>query len=145
MRELARVLKPGGRICTAVWAQPEGNPWATIPMVAIAKEIELPVASSDAPGLFRCAAPGAISEVMAAEGLHDLRETEVRSVLTAASADEYWQYMTEIAAPVIAGLSLVDADAQARIRDAVMDAVKGFETDGRVELPLHARCIVATR
>ena len=145
VRELTRVLKPGGKICTAVWAQPEGNPWATIPMGAIATEVELPATPPDAPSLFRCAAPGAIGEVMAAEGLHDVRESDVRAMLTASSADEYWQYMTDVAAPVIAGLSLVDEEARDRIRALVTETVKSFEDDGRVQLPLHARCIVATR
>ena len=39
--ELARVLKPGGKLCTAVWAQPEGNPRASIPVAAIATETEV--------------------------------------------------------------------------------------------------------
>ncbi len=34
--ELARVLKPGGRVCASVWVRPEDNPWVTLPMAAIA-------------------------------------------------------------------------------------------------------------
>jgi ubiquinone/menaquinone biosynthesis C-methylase UbiE len=143
--ELRRVLKPGGRLCTAVWAEPDGNPWATIPMAAIAAETELPAAPPDAPGLFRCAAPGAIGGVFAAAGLHDVGETDVRASLSTASAEEYWQYMTEVAAPVIAGLSLVDDEARARIRAASMQAADAFAVDGRLELPLHARCIIGTK
>ena len=94
--ELKRVLKPGGRLCTAVWAQPDGNPWATIPMGAIATEVDLPPTPPDAPGLFRCAAPGAIGDVFASAGLHDVGETDVRAVLTTASADEYWRYTERI-------------------------------------------------
>ena len=137
--ELTRVLKPGGRLCTAVWAQPAGNPWATIPMGAIAAEVELPATPPDAPGLFRCATPGAISEVFAAAGLHDVVETDVRAMLTVATAEEYWQYMTEVAAPVVAGLSLVDDEARDRIRAAVIDKVSSFDVDGQPQLPLHAR------
>ena len=142
--ELTRVLKPGGKVCTAVWAQPEGNPWATIPMGAIAMEADMPATPPDAPGLFRCAAPGAIGDVFAAAGLHDVRETDVRAALATSSADEYWQYMTEVAAPVIAGLSLVDDEARERIRGVVMEKVGGLEVDGQPRLPLHARCIIAT-
>ena len=28
--EFARVLKPGGRLCSSVWVKPEENPWTTI-------------------------------------------------------------------------------------------------------------------
>lgn len=145
VRELQRVVRPGGRLCTAVWAGPEGNPWATIPMAAIATETELPPTPPDAPGLFRCAMPGAIGDVLAAAGFHDVVETDVTASLTTGSAAEYWDYMTEIAAPVIAGLSLVDAEAVARIRSDVMTQVEAFAVDGRLRIPLHARCIVGTR
>ncbi len=39
--EFARVLKPGGRVCSSVWVKPEANPWTTIPMQAIATETGL--------------------------------------------------------------------------------------------------------
>lgn len=114
-------------------------------MAAIATETELPSTPPDAPGLFRCATPGAIGDVLAAAGFHDVVETDVTASLTTSSAAEYWDYMTEIAAPVIAGLSLVDAEAVARIRSVVMTQVDAFEVDGRLRIPLHARCIVGTR
>jgi ubiquinone/menaquinone biosynthesis C-methylase UbiE len=143
--ELRRVLRPGGRLCTAVWAQPEGNPWATIPMAAIATETELPATPADAPGLFRCAAPGAISDLFAAAGFRDVGETDVRASLATTSSEEYWQYMTEVAAPVIAGLSVLDEAARARARSAAMDEAEAFEVDGQLRLPLHARCVIGTR
>jgi SAM-dependent methyltransferase len=144
--ELKRVLKPGGRLCAAVWAGPEGNPWATVPMAAIATEIELPPASPDMPGLFRCAAPGAIGGMFKAAGLQNVAETDVRSFLVTASAQEYWQYLTEVVAPVVAGLSRLDAAARDRIAAIVIAKVAGFAVDGgRLRLPLHARCIVGTK
>jgi ubiquinone/menaquinone biosynthesis C-methylase UbiE len=36
--EFARVLKPGGRLCSSVWVKPEENPWTSIAMQAIATE-----------------------------------------------------------------------------------------------------------
>ena len=39
--EFARVLKPGGRLCSSVWVKPEENPWTTIAMQAIATEAAL--------------------------------------------------------------------------------------------------------
>ena len=143
--ELRRVLKPGGKLCTAVWAQPDGNPWATIPMTAIARETAPPATPPDAPGLFRCAAPGAIGDALAAAGFHDVVETDVRASLTTTSAEEYWEYITDVAAPVIAGLSLVDEEAQARIRSEAMKEAEAFEADGQLRIPLHARCIIGTR
>src|SRR5436190_2126893 len=55
--EFARVLKPGGRLCSSVWVKPEENPWTTIAMQAVATEVVLAPPAPDAPGMFRCAAP----------------------------------------------------------------------------------------
>src|SRR6267378_3461589 len=35
LQEIRRVLRPGGRVALAVWAEPERNPWATIPTRAL--------------------------------------------------------------------------------------------------------------
>ena len=40
--EFARVLRPGGRLCSSVWVRPEDNPWTTIAMQAIATEAVVP-------------------------------------------------------------------------------------------------------
>ena len=56
--EFARVLKPGGRLCSSVWVKPEENPWTTIAMQAIATEAVLAPPDPDGPSMFRCAAPG---------------------------------------------------------------------------------------
>src|SRR5690349_501926 len=56
--EFVRVLRPGGRVCAAVWVKPEDNPWTSIAMEAIASETELPPPDPDGPSMFRCAAPG---------------------------------------------------------------------------------------
>ncbi|MCJ7670811.1 MAG: methyltransferase domain-containing protein [Acidimicrobiia bacterium] len=143
--ELQRVLRPSGRISTAVWAEPPGNPWATIPMAAISSEVELPAPAPDAPGLFRCAAPGAIAGVFRDAGMHDVVESEVRTNLDASSAEEYWSFMTEVAAPVVAGLASADDAARERIRAATIEQVRTFEVDGKPSIPLHARCIAATK
>jgi SAM-dependent methyltransferase len=145
VRNLVRMLRSVGRISVAVWAEPSGNPWATIPLEAIAAEVELPPVDANAPGMFRCAVPGSIAEIFRDAGLRDVVETDVRATVDPASADEYWNYMSEVAGPVIAGLALVDDAARERIRRAVLERVRVFELDGRPSIPLHARCIVGTK
>src|SRR5437016_9599884 len=46
--EFARVLKPGGRLCSSVWVMPEENPWTTIAMQAIATEVVVAPPDQDA-------------------------------------------------------------------------------------------------
>ncbi len=139
--ELIRVLRPGGRLSTAVWAESVNNPWATIPMAAIGAEVDLPAPAPDAPGLFRCAAPDAIATLFRGAGLHDVVETDVRGAFIAPSAEEYWLFMTEVAAPVVGGLGLADDESRARIMANTLEQIGPFEVDGRPSIPFHARCI----
>lgn len=143
--ELVRVLRPGGPIAVAVWAEPAGNPWATIPMGAITAEVELPTPKPDAPGLFRCAAPDTIARLFRDAGLDPVAETEVRATLDPQSAEDYWTFITEVTAPVVGGLALADDAARARIKESVLEQVRAFEVDGHPRIPIHARCIAGTK
>lgn len=143
--ELVRVLRPGGRISTAVWAEPAGNPWATIPMAAISSEVEIANPPPDAPGLFRYAAPNAIAQIFRDAGLRDVAETDVRGSIDPGSVEEYWSFMTEVAAPVVSGLVGADETARERIRTLTLENALTFEAGPRLSLPLHARCTVASK
>jgi len=49
---VARAVRPGGRLVFACWQSPEANPWHTLPRVATADLIDLPEVDPAAPGPF---------------------------------------------------------------------------------------------
>ncbi|MFI9379689.1 class I SAM-dependent methyltransferase [Kutzneria sp. NPDC052558] len=142
--EFARVLKPGGRLCSSVWIEPERNPWTATAMRAIATEVVLPTPAPDAPGMFRCAAPGRVSALYADVGLSDIAEWDVPVHLVTESPDQYWQVVSEHVAPVVAALRQVDQPARERIRARAVADVRAFKANGVVRVPGLARCIVGT-
>src|SRR6476469_1894148 len=91
--EFARVLEPGGRLCSSVWVKPEENPWTAIAMQAIASEVVLAPPDPDGPNMFRCAAPGHVSALYEAAGLHDVAEWDVDIALVTQSPAQYWDVM----------------------------------------------------
>jgi SAM-dependent methyltransferase len=143
--EFARVLKPGGRLCSSVWVKPEENPWTTILMQAIATEVVVPPPDPDAPNMFRYAGPGSISTVYTAAGLRDVAEWDVDIELVTSSPTEYWEMMSEHVSLAVAALRHVDEPARERIRATVMENVSAYGTDGTVRVPGVARCIVGTK
>jgi SAM-dependent methyltransferase len=143
--EFARVLRPGGRICASVWVEPDANPWTSIVMQAIGAEVELPPVDPDGPAMFRCAAPGRVSALYEAAGLHDVVEWDVGVELVTDSPEQYWQVMSEHVSSAVVALERVDAPTRRRIASAVITAVAGYERDGAVRVPGVARCIVGTR
>lgn len=114
-------------------------------MAAISAEVDLPAPAPDGPGLFRCAAPDAIAKLFRHAGLRHVFETDVRGTLDTPSAEDYWAFMTEIAAPVVGDLGLADDTARARIKAKTLEGLQPFEVDGKPNIPFHARCITGTR
>jgi SAM-dependent methyltransferase len=143
--EFVRVLKPGGRVCSSVWVRSEDNPWTTIPMQAIATEVVLAPPDPDGPNMFRCAAPGYVSAVYEAAGLHDIAEWDVDVELVTPSPAEYWEMISEHVSLAVAALQQVDGPARARIGATVTANVCAYEQDGKVRVPGVARCIVGTK
>ncbi|MBS1580660.1 MAG: methyltransferase domain-containing protein [Bacteroidetes bacterium] len=123
-REMARVLKPGGRIATVVWAGPEQNFWITCMAQGIARHIAVVPPDPDAPGMFRGARPGIISELFTAAGLKQVSERDVPAVLPVDGPQQYWDMMTEVAAPFVSALSGADAATVARVKADVIAAME---------------------
>jgi SAM-dependent methyltransferase len=143
--ELARVLRPGGRLCSSVWVRPEENPWTAIAMQAIATEVTLAPPDPDGPTMFRCAAPGYVSALYEAAGLRDVAEWDVGVELVTASPAEYWAMISEHVSLAVAAIEQVDEPARERIAAAVTAEVGRYQQGGEVRVPGMARCIAGTR
>ena len=143
--EFARVLKPGGRVCSSVWVRPEQNPWTSIAMRAIATEVVVVPPAPDSPSMFRCAAPGSVSALYESAGLRDIAEWDVPVELVTASAEQYWEMISEHVSLAVAALQQVDAPARDRIRARATADVASFEKHGEVRIPGLARCVVGTK
>jgi SAM-dependent methyltransferase len=114
--EFARVLRPGGRLCSSVWAGPGENPWTTIAMQAIAAETVLAPPDPGGPGMFRCAAPAYVSALYQAAGLREVAEWDVGVELATDSPAQYWEMISEHVSLAVAALAQVGEPARERSR-----------------------------
>jgi len=137
-REMARVLKPGGRVATAVWNVAEKNFWVTAIMGAISRNMSLPAPAPGAPGMFRCAQAGWGEALFAQAGLKNVSVREVTGRLDCRTADVYWHAMNEVAAPVVAALSQADEATKETIRKEVFRAIQQKFPDGDVQIDASA-------
>jgi hypothetical protein len=114
-------------------------------MGTIARHVEMPSPPPGSPGLFRCAPEGTMRAAFVQAGLRDIDEEEVSTFMVHETPEQYWQFMTEIAAPVVAGLAKADEATRERIRTEVLEVARGSMRDGTVQMLSAATVIVGTR
>lgn len=127
--EMYRVLKTGGRVATAVWDGAEKNFWVTATMNTINENMEIPPPPPGSPGMFRCAQPGLMKAILEKAGFKSISEKTVHSKMETGSAETYWNFMTEIAAPIVAALSKADKPTVEKIKNEVLAKVKAKYPD----------------
>ncbi|QJW89861.1 class I SAM-dependent methyltransferase [Spirosoma taeanense] len=121
--EMARVLKPGGRIATAVWSTPDKNFWVTATMSTLNKHMQLPAPPPGAPGMFRCGNPGFIADLFRKAGLKNISEQEITGQVKYGDKETYWTFMNDVVAPVVAAMSKAAEAMKQKIRNDVFDLV----------------------
>lgn len=137
-KEMVRVLKPGGRIAATVWNGPEKNLWASTILGIINTNMNLTPPPQGVPGLFRCAQSGLIEDLFKQAGLRNTSEKEVKGKLNAKNRKIYWNFMTEVVAPVVAALNNADCEMKVKIRSEVFDSIKQIYPAGELAIDSNA-------
>jgi ubiquinone/menaquinone biosynthesis C-methylase UbiE len=144
-KEMARVLKPGGRIATSVWNIPDKNFWITAIMTAISKYMLVPQPAPGAPGMFRCSNRDLVADLFLDAGLKNTYIKEVSSKLRCKSVDIYWSLMTEVAASVAAALASADETTKELIKKEVFKTVTEKYGDNELKIDASALIIYAEK
>ena len=147
LRRRARVRaggKAGGTDLRRGLGEPPKNPWATTIMGTIARHVTMPAPPPGSPGLFRCATQDFMRAVFAESGLRDISEEEVSADMDHDTPERYWEFMNDIAAPVVAGLAKADEPTRERIGSRSSTWRAGRLRNGVVRMRSTARVIVGT-
>ena len=94
LRELARVLEPGGRLVTVLWASPDENPWFGKPREAIGAVLG-PERAAFARAFGKLGDTAAAAAAHREAGLTDVMAVRLHELRAAPDAIAYWQELSE--------------------------------------------------
>ncbi len=145
VREMRRVLKPGGRYAFTVWAEPEANPCFTTLFGAVGEVLKLPPPPPDAPGPFRLAAPGELERVVRAAGFTDVSLERVAVTWTFTSAAQHWEVFSETVGSLERAAETLPPSELARLKQKIADAIAPFATADGLRFPGVELCVSGAR
>lgn len=143
LREMHRVLRPGGGVCTLVFSRPEKNPCVAILLRTALEHAGLPPRDPFQPGgLLSLGRPGLIDQLFEQAGFKEVATTAIDAPFRLPSARHYLDFVRASASPIQQILSRLDAAAQESAWGDMEARLHAFDTpegwDGPNELLLTA-------
>jgi ubiquinone/menaquinone biosynthesis C-methylase UbiE len=133
LKEMYRVLKPGGRFSLAVWSTPETMPtmhWSYKVMAPrLPEELHPPVAKVTSLG-----GPGVLEDLLYQAGFNNFEIETKTFEYEFASFDEYWDKV-EASDILKMQYDALPDEARSEIRDEVGRMARDFVVDGRLVVP----------
>jgi ubiquinone/menaquinone biosynthesis C-methylase UbiE len=146
LREMARVLKPGGGVCTMVFGNPQANPCVTTLMSTALRHAGLPMGDPFRPGgLLSLGKPGLIDRLFEEAGFHEIATTRIAAPFNLPAVGDYIKFIRTSAGPIVQILKSLDA-AKAEAAWADMEqALSRYQRPGGWEGPNELLLTAARR
>jgi len=146
LKEMLRVLKPGGRVALAVWHKSELNPYSYTLTEVVSRYVPATPLAPDAPDAFRFAEPGKLAGILNDAGAIDVAECTVKFDIAAPlSPEEFWSMRSEISETLREKLKTLSSEQKRRIADEVREAVREFFPDGHMRFPAQMLIVSGTK
>ena len=135
VREIARVLRPGGRVTIAVWGPRERNPWLGLVLDSVSAQLGRPVPPPGVPGPFSLADADELAGLLDAAELVEVAVRDLPVPMRVGSFDEWWARTSALAGPLATILTSLPEPAARALRARAHEAVRPYETAAGLEFP----------
>ncbi len=143
-REIARVVRPGGRAAVAVWAGADENDWMTAPSRGALELGLIDPSDPEAPGPFRLADAARLREVLESGGLAVATVEDVPVVWRVPSLAEWWSVAQDTSRTLSLTLERATPDEASAIRAGAERRLERYvQGDGTLAVPGLARVALA--
>ena len=135
VREIARVLRPGGRVGLALWAAREHNPWLGLVLDAASEQLGRPMPPPGVPGPFSLSDADRVRTLLRDAGFDQVVIEELPVPLRPPTVDAWWAATTSLAGPLAAIIASLPEAASAELQARAREKVAPYVTEDGLELP----------
>jgi ubiquinone/menaquinone biosynthesis C-methylase UbiE len=136
LREMLRVVKPGGSLAFVVWGAAELNPFFSVTSEVVSRYGEPAPEEADAPSAFRFAESGKLAGLLQDAGAVEVRERILKSEIAAPVAlEDYWEMRSEISDTLRSKLASLSDEQKSQIAKEVHQAAAPFFLNNQMNFP----------
>lgn len=146
VREMLRVLKPGGRLAFAVWSGFERNPFHFVLSQILDRFVEPTLPPPDAPDAFRFASPGKLLRIASEAGVVAPIERILQFKIEATvSVEEFCTLRSEMSESFQKKLAALSAQQSAEVKRLALEAFREYSTDRGISFPAEVLIVSGTK
>ena len=146
VREMLRVLKPGGKLALAVWHFAESNPFFYALQRVMERYIDSPPPEPDAPDAFRFAVPGKLREVLGEAGAMTCSERLLQFKIEAPiSVEEFWTVRCEMSEQLREKFAMLSSEQMIEVKRQSLEALRQYSTDRGMSFPAQVLIVSGTK